>query len=464
MILCQGQVNSVCVRGGKIRLPIGKVAGECKAMFITFSDVLWRALLLIVISVAPWAAPLETATPSTHVAAVARLLLSLVGLGALTLAGKWAWSRWRACGVLVWLAIAASIVASIGYWGARGPLARGVWIEGPLVWIALASLAYRPLLDRYKPSASGAARGLSGAALLALGAANLLSAHARLADPAVLSAALLNRDPGNENAAIARADGLRAAGQLDAASRVLGDCATARKGSCRCADRAACIALQSGSSQRALQLLDGAGAACGWNGSRLGMRAEALMGLARMDEAMRDADSALALNGREPHASYARSRVLQVRGDPQQSLIWARRAVDQCHGSVGRIQLGMLLLQSHDLDQAAEQFDAVLKIDADHAQAIYGRGLVAQGRDRYRDAREDFLRTLQLDPSLSDARYSLALLTYSAGARDEARHHLDKLAAMSPTDPRLPALRSMLSAIGAGAPTASAPNPPAGGK
>ena len=59
-------------------------------------------------------------------------------------------------------------------------------------------------------------------------------------------------------------------------------------------------------------------------------------------------------------------------------------------------------------------------------QATYDCALIADRQGRYHDAREGYLRTLQLDPKSADARYNLVLLTQGHGATLEAKHHLDR--------------------------------------
>jgi Flp pilus assembly protein TadD len=104
----------------------------------------------------------------------------------------------------------------------------------------------------------------------------------------------------------------------------------------------------------------------------------------------------------------------------------------------------MLRFRSGDIQGARQAFDDAAKIAPSNARVVYDVALVAQNQGRYREAREGYLKALSIDPKMVDARYNLAVLTHAAGADDEARHHLDALAAIAPGDPRIAGLRAML--------------------
>ena len=90
------------------------------------------------------------------------------------------------------------------------------------------------------------------------------------------------------------------------------------------------------------------------------------------------------------------------------------------------------------------QFQSVLAKNPMSVQATYDRALIADRQSRYHDAREGYLRTLQLEPKMADARYNLVLMTHAHGATMEAKHHLDVFAASYPGDARVTQLRQAL--------------------
>jgi Flp pilus assembly protein TadD len=80
------------------------------------------------------------------------------------------------------------------------------------------------------------------------------------------------------------------------------------------------------------------------------------------------------------------------------------------------------------------------------ARAVLETAQAAQRQGRFHDAREGYLRALALDPTLADARYSLAILTHAAGANEEASHDLAELEKIAPGDPRIAQLKELLKA------------------
>jgi tetratricopeptide (TPR) repeat protein len=403
----------------------------------------WRALLLLLQALAPWLAPLDAVPASSNMSAALRLALALAVLVAAGVAAHRAWRVNRLCGGMLTLTLLGALLGSAGTFGAWGPLARAAWAVSPLLWMALALCAARFALGASK--ASGSRLALAAVLGAALSAAGVAAARGRLTSPEKLNEAALARDPGNERAALAAASALQARGEHKAASAVLLRCAQASADSCTCASRSVEVALDHGEHENALALLETSGPRCGWPPHQIGMRAEALAGLGRLEDASREAASALRADARQPHALFATSRVAWLAGDGTRSLEYAARAVEAGHGLGGRLQYGMLLMQSGALEEARQQFEAAVRSHPHDATASYDLALASHRLGRYRDAREGYLTTLRLNPSAADARYNLALLTHAAGAADEARHHLEKFAAMAPSDPRVPQLRQMLS-------------------
>ncbi|MBI5533307.1 MAG: tetratricopeptide repeat protein [Deltaproteobacteria bacterium] len=415
-------------------------------MLPTVADFLWRSVLLLAQGFAPGLAPLEAA-PSTAVGpAILRLALSVLLLGALGWGAVSARKSQKAVSRLLGLCVAAGIAGSAATSGAWAPLARAAWIVCPIVWITAGACVAAYLLPRLPlkdPALAGRRFVVPAAVVIAL--VSLWLARGRLSDKAELIRATLLRDPGNELAAIAAAADLRAKGRPDAACQMVQTCAGAPTHPCACTSEAVSCALDQGNHTQVLSLLEDSGHSCSWTATRVGMRAEALAGLGRLDEAAREIDSALKLDPKEPHALFARSRVAYLQGDAATSRSMAEAAVAAGHGLGGRLQYGMILFQAGDLAGARRQFEEAVRVAPDNVSACYDLALVSHKQGKYRDAREGYLRVLQLDPTYVDARYNLVLLTQSAGATDEARHHLEKLTAMAPKDPRLPGLQALLS-------------------
>ena len=427
-------------------------------MLRTLGELALRAFASLGVALFPAWFPAEVRTP-TDGGALALLALAFVafvfavGLGVTRLARVD-----RPSAALVALAVLALPAAAWAHRDEGGPLLRAaIWLT-PLLWLAIATATSRVLLPRWmgpdaRPRAS--VRRAAFVLPLAVGAALLFAARPRLASRAEMWRAAVAADPGNEPAALALAFDARRAGDAEGEGTILRGCATARAGTCRCADAFAANALDRDRSSDALETVARALEQCGPTAARNGMRAEALASLLPRDAALA-ADAALAEDPNEPHALYAKAA---VDPSPEARRAYAVRAVEHGRGARANLQLGVLLLGSGDLDGAAAAFEAVLRASPADARATYDLALVAQRRGRYRDAREGYLRALALNPGLVDARYNLVVLTHAGGFDDEARHHLDKLIA---ADPRYPGILQATALLHPPAPTPPAPPSDAG--
>jgi Tfp pilus assembly protein PilF len=77
--------------------------------------------------------------------------------------------------------------------------------------------------------------------------------------------------------------------------------------------------------------------------------------------------------------------------------------------------------------RAARLLDLFIARHPDDAEAQWLRAEAAQRTGDYNGARNGYLRALAADPRRSDARARLFDLTFQAGARQEAEHHLTRL-------------------------------------
>ena len=127
----------------------------------------------------------------------------------------------------------------------------------------------------------------------------------------------------------------------------------------------------------------------------------------------------------EAHAVYARAWATTLRGRPLDARGDAERAVQLGRGEPAELLLGMILYGAGDL--AARRRAVPARARAGTRRACRRRTtapIIADKQSRYHDAREGYLRALQLDPKLADARYNLVLMTHAHGATLEAKHHL----------------------------------------
>jgi Flp pilus assembly protein TadD len=83
-----------------------------------------------------------------------------------------------------------------------------------------------------------------------------------------------------------------------------------------------------------------------------------------------------------------------------------------------------------DRAQAARVLDGFLADHPRDVEMIIARAKVAQSAGDYNEARNHYVQAVTLEPGNSGARAALFDLTYQAGARQEAQHHLEKLEAL----------------------------------
>ncbi|MCC6213835.1 MAG: tetratricopeptide repeat protein [Polyangiaceae bacterium] len=279
---------------------------------------------------------------------------------------------------------------------------------------------------------------------LAVGAGALLLVARRGGGPRVDAAAI--------------ASALRGARRPLAAERVERACA--QRAGCSCAAVAASAALDQGLSVEARAVIAATRKACGQELD--GHRAEAAAREGALEDAERWASATLARQPANAHAHQALALRAHAQGDLDLAARHARAAIQAGRGASAHQLTGLVAFAKGDLVTAEASFRAMVAEDASDSGAHFNLGVVHQGLKRYGPAREAYLRALALDPDRADARHNLVWLTLEAGALAEARHHLDRLAASAPGDPRLGGLRAAVDrASGAGralnAPPAPAP-------
>ena len=112
-------------------------------------------------------------------------------------------------------------------------------------------------------------------------------------------------------------------------------------------------------------------------------------------------------------------------------------------GHDAKLLAAKLAILRDDLD-AAQRLLEPLASDGKDALVLYNLGLIAQRRGEYNNARTRYIAALKADPNYAATRYNLAVLTWDAGAKQEAQHHAQKFFELAPNDPRAPELRRQL--------------------
>lgn len=152
----------------------------------------------------------------------------------------------------------------------------------------------------------------------------------------------------------------------------------------------------------------------------------------------------------EAERHYQRALELEAAGRHAEARAEVELALAGGAGPDAALLAAKLAILRDDLDEAGRLL-APLAGRRD-ALVLYNLGLVAQKRGRYNDARNGYLEALKVDPAYAPARFNLAVLTWEAGAKDEAQHHARKFLAAAPDDPRGEELRALILAEPAPAP------------
>lgn len=184
------------------------------------------------------------------------------------------------------------------------------------------------------------------------------------------------------------------------------------------------------------------------NGSLLsGEGAEALARAGDRDAAKQAANRALAAEPKNAYAELALARLSYDQNQMNASHEHAAQALAFGRGAEADRLLGRTSLALGNFEEAEAHYQSVLKANPNDAEAAFSAAVCDDKLGRYAAAREGFLQTLRIDPKHVEARKYLVLLTFRAGAKAEAQHHLDKLAELLPKDsPLVTQLQTMISA------------------
>ncbi len=186
------------------------------------------------------------------------------------------------------------------------------------------------------------------------------------------------------------------------------------------------------------------------------LKVQALHHLGRLDDALETGRTAGDALARETPLMGALSAVALDAGDSGLAAVYAKKAGDTPDG---RATFGMLELSEANLTGASRHFDKALTVQADHARALLGRGLVrlaagdadaaipdidssaelfgshlgswlAAGWARLTSgdlvgARAKFEKALELDDTFAESHGALAVLDVMQGRQGEAKRRVD---------------------------------------
>lgn len=404
------------------------------------AEIVARAGHLFALSIAPLAPSPEPLDPG----GATGILLGVAAIVSPPLVALWVWHRNRSFEgkLAVWLSLlgACALLYAAGR-QTEDPLLCSYFSAAPCVWVGLAAvnaaLAGEFLGTRFRNKRMGAA-----IVTLALGIFLYKDAHAFVASPRAQWQEVLGRDPANDRALAALEPELSAdPTRLD---RALERCLDVSR-SCRCLLLRAERRLALRRPADALSDLT-AGPACTADDPRRRARARAvaLAATGALDQAEALVTAELERAPNDPALTYALALTRDKQGRTAEALELAGRAAATGAGDDASLLHAALLIRTGNLSMARPILEALAKSLPADADVAYDLALIADREGRYNDAREAYLRALQLRPDFADARYNLALLTLRYGAADEARSHARRFRASWPKDPRGPELAALV--------------------
>ena len=412
---------------------------------VVLANYLYRALYLLGLAIAPRLLSPDPAAPKSVALA---LLVPLLGLGAL-LAGAYVLKKRldsreaRVAAALIWVSVAASIGTAIYFTGPEAPLARGAAPLALVVWPALAATA-AALAGGYLGSNFKHKRSAAAALVLAGGLFVHGDARSKMGDRAFMWKTALDRDPANEAAFEQVMRQLVGQGKLGEASKRADACVKVSPDACTCLVARLTLAQR----KRDLAGAADAGAeavkACPNVTAARAAYAEVLAANGKLDEALAEADAAVALNDDPGRAHVARAFVLRKAGKTKEADEETQKATSAAGGRDAALALASIKINAGDLDGAESLLRPLLAANAQDSDVVYNLALVADKRGKYNDARNGYLAALKSNPTFKEARYNLAMLTWRRGVVDEAKNHARKFAELSPNDPAAASLLQMV--------------------
>jgi len=241
-----------------------------------------------------------------------------------------------------------------------------------------------------------------------------------------------------------------------------------------------------GNYEAALKAMSAALTASPKDADLLAARGDLLYRLGRWDEAMSDADNAIALREDQLLARWTRARLLRDRGDlekadqairwivryytarnnadnaitdPEELLIVAEAGIENARwhnlsrqfrfilnevlGDALKAEAnfwpaeqlaGEMLLEKYNRPDALDAFDKVLKINPKATEAFVGKGEAALQRYEIKDAEQYATQALQCNPNHPAALRLLAEVELMTGRWAEAERHLNRARRVNPRD------------------------------
>jgi tetratricopeptide (TPR) repeat protein len=133
---------------------------------------------------------------------------------------------------------------------------------------------------------------------------------------------------------------------------------------------------------------------------------------------------------------YVEGTLALERGDKDQALQSLLSATQKNPNLIiARSRLGDIYRDRSDYTHAAEQYEAVIKLDPYTSKNYYNLGITYQFLNRLKEAAEQYLHALQLDPKDARSSMNAGLCYLSLGQQDESLKYTQEATVLSPNLP-----------------------------
>lgn len=331
-------------------------------------------------------------------------------------------------GLLLILAVVASVACAAVFRGPRGPLGRGVLYVAFPLWLGLASVAGAVAGRRSRGA------GWKVTVLVAVvGLSLLIPARRWLLSPERMAAEALLKDGDNPTAVGSHIAPALARRDFDAALKQLDQCLAQSPLACGCLAQRSRVDVRLGRAAPAVEEARQAVASCP---NDPGARAALVVALYTKGDAIdAEQEAKAALEKRDDaRLHYGLALAYVGQGKNAEALAEARVAAARGAGLDASLLVGKLAIEARDYAAAREALAPLTLGDRPDPDALFDMGIVWTALGKYNEAREAYLHTVRVDPGYANARFNLALLTLDHGVVEEAKHHARKFAELQPQD------------------------------
>ena len=161
----------------------------------------------------------------------------------------------------------------------------------------------------------------------------------------------------------------------------------------------------------------------------------ALLGQARLDEAITEFKEAISLRPKSGDAYNGLGEALMRQGRLDEAVELFHKAVNlRPDLAVARNNLGISLSRRGLVDQAINEFQEALKTKPDYAKAYNNLGMALQAQGRLEDAIIQLQHAVSLAPQDSEAHNNLGIALARKGLLEEAIYQLQQATRINPSD------------------------------